>query len=184
MDATQAHSSQPNANQQRHISQKPFARARPWIVVSCTLGLGVGFLLAAILSITQALGLPLGLWWVALVRVRGHVQLFGWAGLLVLGIALHFLPRLHGTPLAYLRVTSWLLVLLGGGLALRALSQTLLASQAPGAPLWQVLLAGAGLAEGVAASGVVGLLCLTLRRGSPLVKRPALLAFLPCALGG
>jgi uncharacterized protein involved in response to NO len=184
MDAAQAHSSQPKAKKQPNTGQEPFALARPWIAVSCALGLGAGFLLAAILSITQALEVPLGLWWVALVQAHGHVQLFGWAGLLVMGVALHFLPRLRGTPLVYPRAVPWLLALLSGGLALRALSQPLLASAAPGAFLWQLLLACAGLAEGVAASGIVGLLCLMLRRGPPLAKRPALLAFLPYALGG
>ncbi len=50
-----------------------------------------------------------------------------------------------------------------------------------GALLWKVVLAGTGLAERVAASGVVGLLCLTLWRGPSLAKRPALRAFLPYA---
>ncbi len=55
---------------------------------------------------------------------------------------------------------------------------------APGALLWQLLLAGAGLAEFVGASGIVGLLCLTLARGPSLASRPALLAFLPYTLVG
>jgi uncharacterized protein involved in response to NO len=148
------------------------------------LGLGAGFVLAAILSMTQALGLPLGLWWAALVQAHGHVQLFGWAGLLVLGVALHFLPRLRGAPLAAPGLALWLLILLGGGLGLRVLSQPLLALGAASATLWQFLLAGAGLAEFVGASGVVGLLCLTLRRGPSLANRPALRAFLPYALAG
>jgi uncharacterized protein involved in response to NO len=184
MDSTGSHRSISDAKQKHSSSQEPFARARPWIVASCALGLGVGFMLATILSVTQALELPLGLWWVALVQAHGHVQLFGWAGLFVLGVALHFLPRLRGTPLAYPRMTPWLLTLLGGGLTLRVLSQPLLAAAAPGAHLWQVLLAVAGLAEGVGASGVAVLFCLTFRRGLSLAKRPALLAFLPYALGG
>lgn len=177
MGNTPSHHPLPNAKPQHSASQEPFARARPWIVVSCTFGLGAGFLLATLLSVTQALEVPLGLWWAELVQAHGHVQLFGWAGLLVVGVALHFFPRLRGTRLAYPRVASWLLVLLGVGLALRALSQPLLAA-APGTLLWQMLLASSGLAEGVAASGVTGLLCLTLRRGPSLAKRPALLAFL------
>jgi uncharacterized protein involved in response to NO len=153
-------------------------------VASCALGLGAGFALAAILSVTQTLGMPLDLWWPTLVQAHGHVQVFGWAGLLVIGVALHFLPRLRGAPLAAPGLMSWLLLLLGGGLALRVLSQPLLSLAAPHALLWQILLAGAGLGEWLGASGVVGLLCLTLRRGPSLASRPALRAFLPFALVG
>lgn len=184
MDTTPTRRSLSRASQKRPISQEPFARARPWIAVSCGLGLGAGFVLAAILSVTQALGLPLGLWWPALVQAHGHVQLFGWAGLLVLGVALHFLPRLRGAPLAAPGLTPWLLILLGGGLALRVLSQPLLVLAALNVLPWRMLLAVAGLAEWVGASGVVGLLCLTLRRGPSLASRPALRAFLPFVFVG
>ncbi len=184
MNTTPAHRSMSHAGPKHPATQEPFARARPWIVLSCGLGLGAGFVLAAILSVTQALGLPLGLWWPALVQAHGHVQVFGWAGLLVVGVALHFLPRLRGSPLAYPGLMPWLLALLGGGLALRVLSQPLIALTTPPALFWQVLLAGAGLAEFLGASGIVGLLCLTLRRGPSLASRPALRAFLPFALVG
>jgi uncharacterized protein involved in response to NO len=164
--------------------QEPFARARPWVVASCALGLGAGFLLAAVLSVTQAVGAPLGIWWLAIVQAHGHVQIFGWAGLLVVGVALHFLPRLRGAPLAYPRAIPWLLALLGSGLGLQAFAQPLLALGGTGAHLWQVVLASAGLAQCAGASGVVALLSLTLRRGPSLARRPALLAFLPYALIG
>ncbi len=174
----------PSARQKRAPAQEPFTRARPLIAVSCWLGLGAGFLLAAVLSVTEALRLPLGLWWVALVQAHGHIQLFGWAGFMVLGVGFHFLPRLRGTPLAFPRLSPWLFTLLGGGLVLRVLSQPLLALAAPGDLLWQMLLAGAGLAEFVGASGMVGLLFLTLRRGPSLASRPALQAVLPYAVVG
>jgi len=145
---------------------------------------GAGFLLAAILSVAQALQVTPGVWWLALVQAHGHVQLFGWAGLLVVGVALHFLPRLRGAPLAFPELSPWLLALLAGGLATRALSQTALAATAPGAPLWRLLLAGAGLAEALGATGVVVVFGVTLARGPSLASRPALRAFLPYALVG
>jgi uncharacterized protein involved in response to NO len=184
MDISSARQSFSAAKPRRPAAQEPFARARLWVAASCALGLGAGFLLASLLSVTQALRVPLGLWWPAVVQAHGHVQLFGWAGLLVLGVALHFLPRLRGSPLAYPRAVPGLLVLLGGGLALRALSQPLLALSAPGAPLWRALLASSGLAECLGASGIVLLLGLTLGRGPSLARRPALQAFLPYALVG
>src|SRR5215469_5671259 len=110
MDTTSAQRS-PAGAKPLPAQQEPFERARPWVAASCALGLGAGFLLAAILSIIQALELPMGLWWPAVVQTHGHVQLFGWAGLLVLGVALHFLPRLHVAPLACPGLRSWLLAL-------------------------------------------------------------------------
>lgn len=184
MDTAPARRSLSDRRQKRSSSQEPFSRARPWLIASCALGLGAGFVLASILSVTQALALPLGIWWPALVQAHGHVQLFGWAGLLVIGVALHFLPRLRGAPLAFPGMLPWLLILLGGGLTLRVISQPLLALAVLNATFWQLLLAGAGLAEFVGASGIVGLLCLTLARGPSLASRPALLAFLPYALAG
>lgn len=183
MDITPTHRRSAGVKKQS-ASQEPFSRVRPWVVASCALGLGAGFLLAAILSVAQAFELPLGFWWPAVVQAHGHVQIFGWAGLLVLGVALHFLPRLRGAPLAYPGIVPWLLLLLGGGLVLRVLSQPLLALAAPGTFLWQALLACSGLAEFVGASGIVALFCLTLRRGPSLGRRPALQAFLPYALVG
>ncbi len=53
----------PSALEEKHpSSQELFARVRPWLVVSCASGLGAGFLLAAIFSVTLAPELPLGLW--------------------------------------------------------------------------------------------------------------------------
>ena len=62
--------------------------------------LGPGFLAGALLSAALGLGVPLGPWWPAVAQVHGHAQLAGFAGLMVLGVAFHFLPRLRGAPLA------------------------------------------------------------------------------------
>jgi uncharacterized protein involved in response to NO len=44
---------------------------------------------------------PIGLWWLAAAQAPGHIQLFGWAGLMVLSVGFHFLPRLRGAPLGH-----------------------------------------------------------------------------------
>ncbi len=179
------HVNQPPSSTPATPTQQPFHRARPFLVASAALGIGAGFLLASVLSISQGLRLPLGLWWLALVQAHGHVQLFGWAGLFVLGVALHFLPRLRGTPLAAPSTVGWSLGLLAGGLALRAVSQPLLALGWGNTLLWQVLWGAAALAQVGGATGVVGILLLTLWRCPALTRRPALQAVLPpllCAL--
>ena len=54
-----------------------------------------------------------------LIQVHGHYQLFGWAGLFVVGVAYHILPRLSGRPLPSYRLASISFVLLVMGTILR-----------------------------------------------------------------
>lgn len=157
--------------------QEPFARVAPLLEAALLLGAGGGFALATVLSLTSALAVPLGPWWAALAQAHGHLQLYGWAGLFVLGVTFHFLPRLRGTPLVAPWLVPWILGVLVGGLLLRALSQPLVtATQA--AP-WRVLLLTSGILEGAALLGAVLLLGLTARRGPPLATRPAFGSALP-----
>ena len=173
------------AGKARH--QEPFSRAAPLLEAALLLGAGGGFALAAILSLTSALAVPLGPWWTALAQAHGHLQLYGWAGLFVLGVMFHFLPRLRGTPLAAPWLVPWVLGLQIAGLLLRALSQPLVT--ATQAATWRVLLLASGMLECAALLGAVLLLGLTARRGPPLATRPAFGNTLPfmvtacCALG-
>lgn len=95
------------ADEARH--QEPFTRVASLLEAALLLGAGGGFVLATILTLTQALAVPLGPWWTALAQAHGHLQLYGWAGLFVLGVAFHFLPRLRGTPLAAPWLVPWIL---------------------------------------------------------------------------
>ena len=73
----------------------------PFVWTAVMLALTAGFGLGRMLFAAPVLGLPVGAWWPAAAQVHAHVQLFGWAGLMVLGVAFHFLPRLRGrTPAA------------------------------------------------------------------------------------
>jgi len=173
------------ADEARH--QEPFTRVAPLLEVALLLGAGGGFVLATILTLTQALAVPLGPWWTALAQAHGHLQLYGWAGLFVLGVAFHFLPRLRGTPLAAPWLVPWILSLQVAGLLLRALSQPLVTTTQ--AATWRVLLLTSGILECAALLGAALLLGLTLRRGPPLATRPAFGSTFPfmamsfCALG-
>src|SRR5215217_5108794 len=100
-----------------------------WAIgLAVTAGFGVGMLL----FLHLAAGQPSGLWWVAAVQAHGHIQLFGWGGMFALGIGLYFLPRLRGCPAPSVRAIRTAAWLLGGGLALRALSQPTVAASEPG----------------------------------------------------
>ena len=145
---------------QHHVS---FAQTSLYLRAALLLGSGGGFALATVLTLTPLLGIPLGTWWAALVQTHGHLQLFGWAGLFVVGVALHFLPRLRGTPLAWPALLPWLLAAIVSSLLLRFIGQPLLA--ATGAFLWGILLALSGVLEALALPAILLVLMrTTLRR--------------------
>src|SRR5690348_4772127 len=124
--------------------QAPFARVAPLIAAALVIGVVGGFALAAMLTVTRMLGVT-GLWWAAAAQAHGHLQLYGWAGLFVLGVALHFVPRLRGAPLAG---AGWIPAILwaqAGSLGLRAIGQTLLAGTGDG--FWEVALLVSGALE-------------------------------------
>jgi uncharacterized protein involved in response to NO len=169
-------------------TQEPFSRVAPVLKAALLLGVGGGFLLAAILTVTDALSISLGAWWEALAQAHGHLQLYGWAGLFVLGVALHFLPRLRGTPLAGARFVPWLLGLLVASLVVRAICQPLV-SLSPVNVVWRLGLVGSGICEVVASASMIGLLVGTACSGLPPATRPAYWGVLPffagafCSLG-
>ncbi|HEY7983150.1 MAG TPA: hypothetical protein VID73_03220 [Ktedonobacterales bacterium] len=163
--------------------QLPFARVAALPTGALLLGAGGGFVLASVLTLTRALRVPLGPWWPVLAQAHGHLQVYGWAGLFVLGVALHFLPRLRGAPLAYPALIPWLLGSIVSGLLLRALCQPLIAAQ--GAGIWRVGLVAGGLLECLGVGLALVMLSATARRGVPMVDRPALwsvLPFMACSL--
>jgi uncharacterized protein involved in response to NO len=157
--------------------QQPFSRVAPVVAAALLLGAGVGFVFAAVLSITEATRTAGGTWWTALVQAHGHVQLYGWAGLLVIGVALHFLPRLRGAGLARPALVPWLLGALAGAMLLRALCQPLTALT--GAALWRAGLALSGILECAGVAMVIYLLITTSRQAEPMRNRPALRSVFP-----
>src|SRR5712691_296823 len=158
-------------------NQEPFSRVAPLLGAALLLGIGGGFALATVLTLTEMFQVPLGSWWLALAQAHGHLQLYGWAGLFVLGVALHFLPRLRGTPLAAPWLVVWILGAQVTGLLLRAFSQPF--TVATGASTWGVLLAISGVLECAAFGGAVCLLGITLWGGPSLTARAAFLGVLP-----
>lgn len=153
----------------------------PFIWWATGLALLAGFGLGMLLFLHLAAGLPAGLWWVAAVQAHGHIQLFGWAGMFVLGVGLYFLPRLRGCPPPApraIRAAAWLV---GCGLALRALSQPTVAALDPGA--LRTIASGSLILSGLLELGGVGLaigaLMRAARQGPSLASRTGLVAVLP-----
>ncbi|MGI9060922.1 MAG: hypothetical protein ACR2H5_20340 [Ktedonobacteraceae bacterium] len=166
---------------QRKPSQEQFTRVAPILGAALLLGTGGGFVLASILTLSSAFHTPLGSWWLAVAQAHGHLQLYGWAGLFVLGVAFHFLPRLRGTPLAAAWLVPWFLATQVAGLLLRVLSQPLLVMN--GMDIWRVLLITSGVLECAALCVAVILFVLTVLHGPSLTTRPAFLGVLPLVVG-
>ncbi len=157
--------------------QEAFARVAPLPGAALTLGAGGGFVFATILTITRLLNLPEGLWWSVLAQTHGHLQLYGWAGLFVLGVALHFLPRLRGAPLAFPQLLPWFLAAQVSSLLLRALCQPLAAISSAG--IWPAGLVISGLLEVWGLGGILLMIGWTFSHGPALASRPAFTQVLP-----
>jgi uncharacterized protein involved in response to NO len=148
------------------------------MLLAVTAGFGLG---AGLFAVEAARG-SIGLWWPAAAQVHGHLQLFGWAGLMVLGVGFHFLPRLRGAPPLPWTWSTIILALYVSGLGLRALAQPLLAvtGLSPSLyPFLRVCLAGSGVMELAAVSVAVWMLVQTVRRGPPPQTRKGLGPILP-----
>jgi uncharacterized protein involved in response to NO len=141
----------------------------------------VGFPIGAHLTSILGFGFPVGKGFVSFVQTHGHVQLVGWAGLMVMGISLHFVPRLAGVPIPNAHWLTCILWLIGGGLVLRSIAHPVLPylteMRVFSLAVW--LPAISGLLEWGGTLAYVGLLLRTMRRAQDASQRPALLAVRP-----
>ena len=112
------------------------------------LALLVGFSIAAHLGFILGFGLPVSIGFASFIQAHGHVQLLGWVGLFVMGMSLHFLPRLAGSPIQQTRYLGYIVWLVSSGLVLRSVGQSVLPYVAQSRLFSPVLL-------GVAVSGVL-----------------------------
>jgi hypothetical protein len=111
-------------------------------VSALSIALTVGFGLGLWLLLARVWGVSLfGASWLALVQVHGVVQLFGFVGLLAMGIGLHAVPRFRGggPPPPLLAWTAYAGTV--AGLALRSVAQPIPDLPARGA----LMLVGGGL---------------------------------------
>ena len=173
--------SRPSDSDNQRFASLPYVWAA---IITASVG---GFGLGALLLLGAALGLPVQAWWLAGVQAHGHAQLVGWGGLMVLGVGLHFLPRLRGVALARPTWRPWALRLLASGLLLRILGQpgaALLASDHPlYAPLVWLGLGLSGLLELGGALATFVMMAEAHRRGPPPDERPAFRQIQPLLTG-
>jgi uncharacterized protein involved in response to NO len=142
--------------------QAPFATF--YLHGALLMALGAGFFLAAYLGTHLGFGLPLSVALPAIIQAHGQAQILGWLGLFIMGVSLHFLPRLSGVPLGayrrWLPLPGWFVV---GSVACRSVAQPALALM-PEAdwPAYALVCSGIALVAGVGL--YVGLIALILSR--------------------
>ena len=154
---------------------------RRYIWVACILALGAGFSIAGHLSFVLGFTFSPGPGFTSFVQIHGHVQLVGWAGLLIMGISMHVMPRIASVPLAHPEWRSWILWLVTGGLGLRIAGHSLVPyltrSLGLEIVLWAVVLSG--LLELIGIALYIRLMYRTIGGVPGAEQKPALKPILP-----
>jgi len=108
----------------QHVPHRPPYEApyRQFIAASLFFALGGGFLLAILLPLARTLDWAWGLTvrWNEMVQLHGQLQLIGFAGLFVIGMALRLVPRVSGRHHAFRPLIPTLIPAIAGSLLLRA----------------------------------------------------------------
>lgn len=97
----------------------PESQYLPFVAVATGIAVVVGLPLGLLLALAAAQGSTLGGRWAPLAQLHGHLQLAGWGGLFVMGVGFRLIPRFTGSPLRPAWAVPLVLLLVGGGLALR-----------------------------------------------------------------
>ena len=97
-----------------------------FVRASILFALTAGFAIAAHLSFTIGYDYELSDGFYAFIQIHGHTQLLGWIGLLIMGISLHFIPRLSHSPIRHTSSLRRILILISTGLSLRILAGSFL----------------------------------------------------------
>ena len=98
---------------------------RWFIAASLALGIGGGFMLALLLPLARAeeWGWSDGMRWQALIQAHGQLQLIGFGGLFVMGMAFRLMPRFSGRPLAFPALVPALIPVIATSLILRSVAE-------------------------------------------------------------
>ena len=140
-----------------------------------------GFALAGHLCFVMGFDRSLGDGYASLIQIHGHLQLLGWAGLFIIGISFHIIPRLSSVPISQPQWTAYVLWFIGIGLLLRFISHSILPYLGNG--LFFVLLswitAISGLLEWYGVLIYVGLLTSTIFGIPKADRKPSLMAVRP-----
>jgi metal-sulfur cluster biosynthetic enzyme len=93
------------------------------VIASLTIAIVAGFPLGILAALGAGRDIGLGTRWTPLVQAHGHLQLVGFAGLFIIGITYHALPRFKNSELALPRLALPSIALVASGAILRTLTQ-------------------------------------------------------------
>lgn len=139
---------------------KPRETYRLFVGTALLIAVGVGFLLAFSMPLTQALEIDWGKWWTPHVQSHGHAQLMGFAGLFTMGIAFHVVPRFKQTALRFQSLVMPTYLFATSGVVLRLLGQP-----AAENPFFAALFGLSGLLELAAAASFAVIITSTVLAG-------------------
>lgn len=165
----------PIRHERLHATMNPDRLWLRFVRLALLCALLPGFGLATLMVSAWTWGLTPGLWYLASIQTHAFALLMGWGGAMVLGVALHFLPRLRGVKLIHAKWVPMLFWLLALGLTCRIVAQPLLAllgahaGPATAAGL-NGAIAGGLVLQAVSILGLLTVLIATFRTGRPLKK--------------
>lgn len=136
---------------------RPDDAYRPFVKGSLAAALTGGCTLGAVLLAYMAWNRSLGVAWHSLVEVHGHLQVYGWVGLMIMGVALHVVPRFKGKTLEKQGMAKAVCYLVVAAIVTRFFSQP----WAGVSPAWRGMLLVSGFLE-VAGVGIFAYLLLEL----------------------
>jgi hypothetical protein len=103
--------------------KQPFETYRLAIFTSLALALAGGLPLGVLVALGGGRDVGLGVRWVPLIQAHGHLQLVGFVGIFIAGLAYHVLPRFKNTELRLPGLAIASIGLLAGGVVLRTVTQ-------------------------------------------------------------
>ncbi|MCH7592915.1 MAG: NnrS family protein [Chloroflexi bacterium] len=98
---------------------------RPFIWASLLVAIIYGFGTGAGMMLAPAFGIDRGLWWIVHGQAHGVAQIFGWAGLFMIGVSFHVVPRFRNGPMDFPWPQRAVLTLVLAGVTLRFFGQSL-----------------------------------------------------------
>jgi uncharacterized protein involved in response to NO len=144
------------------MDERPRRATQPYfiaVIASLAIAALGGFPLGILAALGGGRDIGLGARWTPIVQAHGHLQLVGFVGIFIVGIAYHVLPRFKNTELSLPRLALPSIALLALGAVLRAITQPWADSGAMG-----FLLFVSGVLELAGAATFTAVLVATLAR--------------------
>ncbi len=108
------------------FEKQPGRLAQPYVlglVTAVLLSVTAGLPLGILVALGGARDIGLGARWTPLIQAHGHLQVMGWLGLFLVGVAFQVVPRFKQVPLRLPLLVRPAIVLIAAGLIARTVSQ-------------------------------------------------------------